>query len=471
MSDEQENMNQHSPSPHEGEDGEESFALESGRPSVATAPGKIMVFVIFAVVCVAIVVKSIFFSSGGAPENKVKTRPERVAAASTIKPSQITPGELPAPPQPEPVGSYSSPTSPSTSTSSPSSSAPALSPLSAPAFPAAPGKPVMGSGISAPAVVGASPQIVPPTFTAPVVSSVSAPPPPPPGLTPPALPEVRTSMPKDEKEVARLKTESTVYGGGGKGPSSEKNKTATAGSGFSGSDANSQFAQNAITANRATVAEAERIEDLDSTIIQGKIINGVLETAINSDLPGSIRAVVSHDTYAEAGRAILIPKGSRLIGTYNAAVKRGQARVFIIWSRVIRPDGVTIDVNSPGVDGLGRAGLDGDVDNKYVEMFSNALLTSSLDIGLAAIGQGLFGDNQSTTTTNGSGGTTTSSSATAQSMQEAVQTIGSVGKSIVNNTLNLAPTITVDQGAPVNIFVNRELTFPASVVGRQYFIQ
>ncbi len=146
------------------------------------------------------------------------------------------------------------------------------------------------------------------------------------------------------------------------------------------------------------------------TIAQGKIVDAVLETAVNTDLPGEMRAIVSRDVFAESGRQIMIPKGSRLIGTYNTSVARGQARVMIIWTRLIRPDGLDIAIGSGGVDALGRAGVEGSVDNKYAEIFSAAMLTSVLDIGVAVAVDAL--SNQGSTTTNANG-TTSSGSAAA----------------------------------------------------------
>lgn len=262
--------------------------------------------------------------------------------------------------------------------------------------------------------------------------------------------------------MKRLQSDMVSYGGNANtAPKPGTGKTANGGSSFVGNDPNSQFANNVIANSAAQSVTAQRIDNLRNTIIEGKIVHSVLETAINSDLPGTIRAVVSHDVYAEAGRAILIPKGSRLLGTYNASIKRGQNRVFIVWTRVVRPDGITIMIGSSGVDALGRAGVEGDVDNKYMEMFSNSILTSSLTIGVAAIGEALFGSDQSSTTTNsGSGGSTTTTSPSGQAMREAVENIGQVGKSIVGAALGIQPTIYIDQGTPVNVFVNKELIFP-----------
>ena len=82
-------------------------------------------------------------------------------------------------------------------------------------------------------------------------------------------------------------------------------------------------------------------------ITEGTVIAGVLETAINSTLPGMVRAVNAADVYSHDGSQLLIPKGSRLVGRYQADIRRGQVRVFVLWTRIIRADGLSILINSP----------------------------------------------------------------------------------------------------------------------------
>lgn len=245
------------------------------------------------------------------------------------------------------------------------------------------------------------------------------------------------------------------------------NDQAIAGNALDNSDPNRAFASNVLRSTAAEKVSATRLNNLAMTIAQGKIINAVLETAINTDLPGPLRAIVARDTYAESGRAVLIPKGSRLIGTYNTVIARGQRRVLIIWTRVIRPDGLDIMIGSPGVDGLGRAGVEGHVDNKYMEMFSAAILTSLISIGVAAGAEAVTDDG--TTTSNSDGSSTQTGGAGLAAGSEAVRTVGDVGKRIVDTAIDARPTITVDQGTRVNVFVNKDLTFPSSVLGSHYF--
>ena len=119
--------------------------------------------------------------------------------------------------------------------------------------------------------------------------------------------------------------------------------------------ADDKFADRVAAAENAP-ARAVRISNSSYTVPQGAIIAGVLETAINSDLPGYVRAVVSRDVMGFDGRRVLIPSGSRLIGQYRSGLAAGQSRAFIVWTRLTRPDGVTVSLGSPVTDPLGRAG-------------------------------------------------------------------------------------------------------------------
>ncbi len=235
-------------------------------------------------------------------------------------------------------------------------------------------------------------------------------------------------------------------------------------------DPNVGFADSFHNQAESPFAKARSLGDTGRLITQGKIIESILETPINTDVPGMIRAIVSRDIYAESGRKILIPKGSRLVGTYNNFVIRGNKRVNVIWSRVIRPDGIDVMVRSPGVDQLGRAGVAGEVDNKYAEIFASAFLVSAINIAIG-VGVDAIEDDRITETTNTDGSTTRSTSSKHEAAVRAVDLFGNAGKNLVDGFMNLKPTITIDQGTRVNVFVNRDLVFPTNMTGEVRIIQ
>lgn len=127
---------------------------------------------------------------------------------------------------------------------------------------------------------------------------------------------------------------------------------------------------------------AARFRNPSLTVPQGTVIPAVLETALDSTRPGGVRALVQGDIYSFDGSRVLIHRGSRLYGEYEGDLQRGQNRALIRWTRLIRPDGVTIALDSPASDPLGRAGVKGKVDSKFFQRFGGALLQSVLDIGV-----------------------------------------------------------------------------------------
>lgn len=191
------------------------------------------------------------------------------------------------------------------------------------------------------------------------------------------------------------------------------------------------------------IAQATRLGNLSHTVLQGKLVDCILETAIQSDLPGQLRCVTSNDVYAETGRAVMLPAKTRMIGQYNSAVRKGQVRVFVIWQRAITPDGVDIQLDSPGTDTSGRAGIGGDVDNHYLEIFGVSAMLSIIGAGASSYGVG--GADQPN-----------SESAYRQAIQ---QSFGQTAQQILSPYAQIAPTIHVNQGEAIKIFVNRDLDF------------
>lgn len=194
---------------------------------------------------------------------------------------------------------------------------------------------------------------------------------------------------------------------------------------------------------------------LERQILQGKTIPAVLETPIHTDLPGSLRAMVDEDVYAEAGRQVMIPKMSRLIGEYRKDVKPGQNRVLVVWQRVLLPDGTSLRLMSPGTDGLGRAGMAGDVDHHFMERFGAAFLVSM--IGVAA-------ENASRQNQALSNGTVVVWGNESKSV--ALEGLNSTVESILKSQVDIPPTIQVPQGSRVRVFVARDLDLSKAPEGR-----
>ena len=122
----------------------------------------------------------------------------------------------------------------------------------------------------------------------------------------------------------------------------------------------------------------EKSADIYSVINSGSVINAMLLTGVNSELPGNMVAQVSENVYdSPTGKRLLIPQGSRLFGTYDSKVVFGQKRPLIKWTKLIYPDGGTLDLmNMPGADRRGYAGFKAKVNNHYWPMLTNAAMVS-----------------------------------------------------------------------------------------------
>lgn len=205
---------------------------------------------------------------------------------------------------------------------------------------------------------------------------------------------------------------------------------------------------------------ATKIANAERAIIEGKLIDCVLETAINTDFEGKVRAIVSRDVYSDFSNAVLIPKGSRVIGSYTGTVTTGQTRVLINWDRLVRPDAIDILINSPTSDQFGRSGVAGSVDNKYLELFNNSILLSLITIGTAMAIEESTNTSGVTTEEDSDGDTTTTSTPSAIAAEEIISNISSTAETVLAGVLSTNPTITVPHGTRIKIFVNQDLFFP-----------
>ena len=292
----------------------------------------------------------------------------------------------------------------------------------------------------------------PPSFTRDKVEQTVAPEPqvinlpPPPPLDEPAAPQVAEEFPQRFRskliEIDRSKASA-----------SGEDEEANAGPSVAGGDSNSKFLATASTMGTRS-AKATKIKRIDAVVPEGTLIPGILETSIVSDLPGQIRAITSEDVYSFDGRRVLIPMGTRLIGEYQSDVITGQTRVFVIWTRLLRDDGVSVRLNSIGTDSLGRSGLTGNVDKKWRERFGASIMLSIVGAGASYL-MGYGSDNSSGQNNYGA------QQAEALARQTIAQTFSEMANTALSDNLRIKPTISVHQGERIFIFVRQDLDFSA----------
>lgn len=199
--------------------------------------------------------------------------------------------------------------------------------------------------------------------------------------------------------------------------------------------------------NKARVAKsikAMRLAHPDYTLVSGELIHAVLESSIQSDLPGMVRAIVTQDAWGYTANKRLIPIGSRLIGQYSSQVIQGQQRLTVVWSRVILPNGIIAEINSPGTGPMGRAGVQADnVDTHFVARFSEATLFSLLGAASSITGA---------STSDRANSIATYRAGISENFQQAAS-------ESIKAHMNRRPTLTVNQGAKINVFVGRDVSF------------
>ncbi|WP_176084236.1 TrbI/VirB10 family protein [Martelella sp. HB161492] len=193
-------------------------------------------------------------------------------------------------------------------------------------------------------------------------------------------------------------------------------------------------------AKPATVEKAAIIANPANTVMQGTMIQAALETAINTDLPGAIRAITTEDVHSFDGSRVLIPRGSHVVGAYSDDIVLGQRRVMIVWHRIIMPDNQTVNIGAYGGDAIGRSGASGKVDTHFSARFGSAALISLITLAPALLIEDK-GDNN-----NGSD----IADAMAQNLS------GALGNTL-SAYLNRKPTLGIDQGSEITIMVDRDL--------------
>lgn len=185
---------------------------------------------------------------------------------------------------------------------------------------------------------------------------------------------------------------------------------------------------------------AARLFNRDYLLAKGAYIDCVLNTSLNSTVPGMTKCTLTRDVYSDNGVTLLLERGSEVTGEYRSNLTQGQARLFVLWDRVKTPHGVVVNLASPGTDSLGGGGVPGYVDTHFWQRFGGAMMLSLVD-DLASYAANRGG--------NSGNSNFDSSSDTAQSM----------AAEALKNTINIPPTFYKNQGERIGIFIARDIDF------------
>lgn len=223
----------------------------------------------------------------------------------------------------------------------------------------------------------------------------------------------------------------------------------TSKSSASGLDANSKwlFATQSAEVKPAAAIIAQQAKGL-YWLAPGTAISAVLLNAVDTKLPGQLVARVTQNIYdSRYGRHLVIPAGSTLQGKYNSSVQEGQDRVLMVFDTLVTPAGGMVPLgNMSAADALGRAGLEGDLHTHFFERLGIATL-----LALEAVGMDKISPNQSSTSF---GGTTTSPAANG------AQIIVNTANQELQHRYNVAPNITMPEGAKMTIITTGAIEVP-----------
>ena len=176
-------------------------------------------------------------------------------------------------------------------------------------------------------------------------------------------------------------------------------------------------------------------------LAQGAKIDCVGDTAFDSTEAGLSTCTVTKNVYSDDGSVVLIERGSQISSQYRSNPSPGQKRVFVLSARIKTPHGVTVEIDSPAADALGRMGIDGYVDNHWRQRIGAAML-----LGLTQDAIGYLSTR----------GGNTNGSVVFQSTQ---QQGNDMATRVLDSTINIPPTLTKNQGAEFTIVIARDLDF------------
>lgn len=209
---------------------------------------------------------------------------------------------------------------------------------------------------------------------------------------------------------------------------------------------------------QATTTKAKPLEHADTLMQRGTYIRCVLETRIVTDVPGYTSCLVTEPVYSFNGRKLLLPKGSKVLGSYSGGPKGH--RVAVIWDRIITPTGIDVDMSSkpsPGIDNLGGAGLPGHYDAHWGSRISAALLISMLSDAFKYEAA----EHGPRTSSIAAGGVVVQEPFESNT----ARTVQNLADMAVREAANRPPTVTINQGTIIYVYVVRDVDF-SGVVAR-----
>ncbi|MDU9042797.1 type IV secretion system protein VirB10 [Pseudomonas corrugata] len=202
---------------------------------------------------------------------------------------------------------------------------------------------------------------------------------------------------------------------------------------------------NSLNSSRRARVKASMLLNPSLTVPQGKMIRCGTTAELDTTVPGMVSCLVSADVMSADNKVVLINKGAQVVGEVSGGIKDGQARVFVLWTRLRNPDQAYVYLDSPGTNRLGSAGVPGQVNSHFWERYGPALMLSVLSDGGSALIQSAANSGNSTNTNI--------------NLDNTSSTGDSMGREALKATLSIPPTLYAPQGDAVSIYVARDVDF------------
>lgn len=199
------------------------------------------------------------------------------------------------------------------------------------------------------------------------------------------------------------------------------------------------------------MTSAKPLYNPNTLLLRGTYIRCALESRVITDVPGYTSCVVTEPVYSVNGKRLLLPRGSKVMGSYNSEAIIGE-RAAIVWDRITTPTGMDVNMRSPGTDMLGAAGNPGHYSAHWAQRISSALLISMLSDAFKYAGA--KNGPQETSIVNGAIVQNPYESNTARTMER-------LANMALDRNMARPPTVTINQGTIVNVYVARDVDFSA----------
>jgi type IV secretory pathway VirB10-like protein len=186
----------------------------------------------------------------------------------------------------------------------------------------------------------------------------------------------------------------------------------------------------------------------------GTVIPATTIMRINTQQPGTVLAQVNRNIYSGDG-VLVIPRGSKLIGTYNSKTFNGQDRVLLAFNRMMLPDGRYLNMKGVNSNGpRGASGTAGSVDSHFWTILGSSLLVALLAQGVSDIP-----GSQGNMASSGSGSTTNNYGNGMSNMQPGAQILSQSLSRILQPYSNIQSSITIPQGQRITVVTNKTIIF------------